>query len=140
MIDDEMPLVTVIMPTYNQDKFIDRAIHSLKKQTLSNWELIIVNDGSTDLTYQLAQKYQEDKRINYLQHTSNQGLGASINHALAIAKADFICYLPSDDVYYKDHLQSLNETFKKFPGTVLAYSSFIHHYNRKAEGILNMES
>ena len=138
-MEDEKPVVTVIMPTYNQDKFICRAINSLLKQTFSNWELIIVNDGSTDLTYHLAQKYLEDERIKDMQHPTNKGLGASINTALNIAGGNFIAYLPSDDVFYKNHLQSLIETLKKDPEGVLAYSSFIHHYNRKAEGILNNE-
>lgn len=139
MIEDVKPLITVIMPTYNQDKFIGRAINSLLKQTLSDWELIIVNDGSTDLTYHLSQKYLEDERIKYLQHPTNKGLGASINNALNIARGNYISYLPSDDVIYKDHLQCLLNTFEKYPDTVLAFSSFMHHYNRKAEGILNNE-
>jgi glycosyltransferase involved in cell wall biosynthesis len=137
MIEDEKPLVTVIMPTYNQDRFIARAINSLLKQTLSNWELIIVNDGSTDLTYHLAQKYLEDPRIKYLQHPINKGLGASINNALNIARGNYISYLPSDDVMYKDHLRSLVDTLQKDPEAVLAFSSLVHHYNRRTEGVLN---
>lgn len=139
MIEDEKPLVTVIMPTFNQDKFIIRAINSLRKQTFENWELIIVNDGSTDLTYHIIQKYLDDIRIKYLQHPTNKGLGASINHALDIATAKYISYLPSDDAMYKDHLESLIGTLEKNPDAVLAFSSFVHHYNRKAEGILNNE-
>jgi glycosyltransferase involved in cell wall biosynthesis len=139
MTGEQKPLVTVIMPTYNQDKFICRAINSLLKQTFKNWELLIVNDGSTDLTYHLIQKYSEDKRIKYLQHSTNKGLGASINNALGIARGNYISYLPSDDIMYEDHLQSLIDTLVKTPDAALAYSSFIHHYNRKAEGILNNE-
>jgi len=136
---EEKALVTVIMPTYNQDKFIARAVNSLLKQSLSNWELIIVNDGSTDLTYHVTQKYLQDERIKYFQHPVNKGLGVSINNALNIASGNYISYLPSDDVMYKNHLQSLFGTLEKNPDAVLAFSSFIHHYNRKAEGILNNE-
>ena len=139
MIDTENPIISVIMPTYNQDQFICRAISCLKNQTFSNWELIIVNDGSTDLTYHLVQQFLEDERIKYLQHTSNKGLGASINHALDEAKGQYISYLPSDDVIYKDHLQSLVAVLKTNADAVLAYSSFIHHYNRKCDGVLNDE-
>jgi glycosyltransferase involved in cell wall biosynthesis len=119
------------MPTFNQEKFLSRAINSLLKQTLDNWELIIVNDGSTDNTFHVVQDFLEDKRIKYLQNVSNKGLGASINNALGIAQGKYIAYLPSDDIYYKDHLQSLYETLKKNPSASLAYSSFIYHYNRK---------
>jgi len=139
MKENWTPLVTVIMPTYNQDKFICRAINCLLKQTLSDWEIIIVNDGSTDLTYHLVQEYLKDERIKYLQHPANKGLGASINNALNIANGKYITYLPSDDVIYKDHLQSLYDNLDKNGDAVLAFSSFIHHYNRKAEGILNNE-
>jgi glycosyltransferase involved in cell wall biosynthesis len=139
MTDTANPLVTVIMPTYNQDKFICRAIHSLKKQTFTNWELIIVNDGSTDLTYHLVKEYFQDKRIKYLQHPTNKGLGASINDALEEASGQYFSYLPSDDVIYKDHLQSLVDILIANQDAALVYASFIHHYNRKCEGVLNNE-
>src|SRR5690348_708419 len=103
MVKTKSPLVTVIMPTFNQEKFLSRAINSLLKQTLDNWELIIVNDGSTDNTFHVVQDFLEDKRIKYLQNVSNKGLGASINNALGIAQGKYIAYLPSDDIYYKDH-------------------------------------
>ena len=132
-----IPSVSVIMPTYNQDAFIRRAIEALLRQTLENWELIIVNDDSPDDTDVVVQEYIADKRITYLEHKENKGLGASINRALAVAKGAYIAYLPSDDVIYRDHLQLLHDTLHLDPEAVLAYASFIHHYNRKAEGILN---
>jgi len=131
MVKTKKPLVTVIMPTFNQEKFLRRAINSLLKQTLADWELIIVNDGSTDNTFDVVQDFLGDKRIKYLQNASNKGLGASINGALEIAQGKYIAYLPSDDIYYKDHLLSLFETLQKNPSASLAYSSFIYHYNRK---------
>jgi glycosyltransferase involved in cell wall biosynthesis len=139
MMKNESPLVTVIMPTYNQQKFLSRAINSLLRQTLCNWELIIVNDGSTDNTQSVVEDFLEDGRIKYLTNASNKGIGNSINNALEIAKGKYIAYLPSDDIFFKDHLQSLYETLESNAGAALAYSSFIHHYNRKSEGILNNE-
>jgi glycosyltransferase involved in cell wall biosynthesis len=125
------------MPTYNQEKFICRAISSLLKQTFSDWELIIVNDGSTDATYLILQDFLKDERIKYYQHAENKGLGASLNDALSHASGKYIAYLPSDDIYYKDHLESLEKMLKNDEDAVLAYSSFIYNYNRKSEGILN---
>ena len=66
---------SVIMPIYNQGHFVKRAILSLKKQTLKNWELIIVNDGSTDCSHDVIQTELEDKRITYITYSSNKGLG-----------------------------------------------------------------
>jgi len=139
MIKEKAPLVSVIMPTFNHDKFISRAINSLIKQSFSDWELIIVNDGSTDATFPVLQDHLSDVRIKYLLHSTNKGLGASINNALQIAKGKYISYLPSDDVIYKDHLQTLLNTLQTNAGADLAFSSFIYNYNRKAEGILNDE-
>jgi len=138
-MSEKNPLVSVIMPAFNHDQFIGRAINSLLKQTFSDWELIIVNDGSTDTTYAVLHDFLKDERINYLQHQTNKGLGASINNALSIAKGNYISYLPSDDVIYKDHLQSLLNSLQQNPDAVLAFSSFIYNYNRKSEGILNKE-
>jgi glycosyltransferase involved in cell wall biosynthesis len=138
-MSEKNPLVSVIMPAFNHDQFIGRAINSLLKQTFSDWELIVVNDGSTDTTYAVLHDFLKDERINYLQHQTNKGLGASINNALSIAKGNYISYLPSDDVIYKDHLQSLLNSLQQNPDAVLAFSSFIYNYNRKSEGILNNE-
>ena len=137
MVKNELPLVTVIMPVYNQEKFVSRSINSLLKQTFSNWELIIVNDGSTDEIHHSIKTFLKDSRIKYLENVSNKGLGAAINKALDVSNGKYIAYLPADDVIYKDHLQTLIDALQNDPQAVLAYSSFIHHYNRKAEGKLN---
>lgn len=133
------PSVSVIMPTYKQEKFIRRAIVSLMHQTLKNWELIIINDASPDSTEEVVESFLEDKRISYYKNEKNIGLGACLNFGLQQAKGDYICYLPSDDVYYKDHLQSLLDVLENNNEAVLAYSSVRHHYNRKAEGVVNNE-
>ena len=70
---------SVIMPIYNQGHFVKRAILSLKKQTLKNWELIIVNDGSTDCSHDVIQTELEDKRITYITYSQNKGLGYALN-------------------------------------------------------------
>lgn len=137
MSGERFPLISVLMPTFNQEKFISRAIVSLLKQSLSDWELIIVNDASTDATYPVLQDFFHDKRIKYFQHSENKGLGASLNDALAHASGKYIAYLPSDDIFYKDHLESLEKILENDEDAVLAYSSFIYNYNRKSEGILN---
>jgi glycosyltransferase involved in cell wall biosynthesis len=131
------PVVSVIMPTYKHEHFIRRAISSLRSQTLTNWELIIINDGSPDATEETIQGYLEDKRIQYYADSQNTGLGACLNFGIAKAEGSYIAYLPSDDVIYKDHLQSLYDVFQQNQNAVLAYSSIRHFYNRKSEGIIN---
>ncbi len=126
--------ISVIMPTFNQAAFISRAIQSLRAQAYSNWELWIINDGSTDLTYTYIQQYLSDSRIHYLKNEQNQGLGFCLNQGLQHATHSLIAYLPSDDVYHKDHLATLARTLDKSPEAILAYSGVRHHYNRLAEG------
>lgn len=131
------PTVSVIMPVYNGENFIARAIHSLLNQSLTDWELIIVNDGSTDETQRVIETFLHDHRILCLEHLENRGLGASINHALNAASAQLVAYLPADDLYYSNHLESLVSVLENNRGSFLAFSSFIHHYNRRCEGVLN---
>ena len=128
------PRVSVLMPTFQQSAFLRRALESLCAQTLADWELVIVDDGSTDDTHAVLQPYLVDQRIRYQRLDSNQGLGAALNHALDLARADLIAYLPSDDVYYPEHLAQLAARLADDPSIALAYGGVRHHYNRFAEG------
>lgn len=114
---------SVIMPTYNQSEFIRGAILSLIKQSYKEWELIIVDDGSTDDTKEnIADYIERYSNIIYIRNESNRGMGYSINIGLALAKYDYIAYLPSDDFYYTHHLQDLMEKFDESANNLLVYS------------------
>lgn len=128
------PIVSVLMPTFNQAAFICRAINSLLAQTLAAWELIIVDDGSTDATPELVAPYLADARISYERLHENKGLGAAINAGLARARAALIAYLPSDDLFFRDHLRDLVACLHEHTEAQLAYSGVQHHYNRMANG------
>jgi glycosyltransferase involved in cell wall biosynthesis len=127
------PLVSVLMPTYGQAAFIRRALDSLLAQSLSNWEAVIVDDGSRDDTAALVQPYLGDHRIVYVRNERNGGLGRAINRAMDLAHAPLLAYLPSDDVYYRDHLQQLADCLAASPDAVLAFSRVRYHYNRSSE-------
>ena len=129
-----MPQISVLMPTYKQASFIARAIASIQAQSFSDWELLIVDDGSPDKTQACVTPFLCDRRIRYIRHSSNQGLGATLNTALQESQAPFIAYLPSDDVYYTEHLQNLLTQLQQNEEAVLAYSGVRHHYNRTAIG------
>lgn len=115
---------SVIMPTYNQAGFIRNAIRSLFAQTYPHWELIIINDGCTDNTEEFISDYLKDERVTYLKNEHNEGIGFSINRALDIAKYDYIAYLPSDDFYYRNHLEVISEKIEENENTILVYSKF----------------
>jgi hypothetical protein len=122
------------MPTYGQAHFIQRAIASLSCQTLTDWEVIIVDDGSPDHTHEVVHPYLADARLHYYRLERNQGHGAALNFALGLARAPLIAYLPSDDVYYQDHLTSLVDCLTTNPDAILAYSGVRYNYNRLAPG------
>lgn len=120
--------VSVLMPTYNQGSFISRAISSLLLQTYQPWELIIINDGSTDYTGDVVKEYLHDKRIRHLKNQHNLGLGESLNIGLSSAQYNLITYLPSDDIYYQDHLEALYRKIQESPNAILAYSGINFNY------------
>jgi glycosyltransferase involved in cell wall biosynthesis len=118
---NQAPIVSVLMPTYQQAAFIRRALESLRAQTLAAWELIVVDDGSTDETATILTGY-DDARIHVVRNTRNQGLGAALNQATALARGRYLAYLPSDDLYDPDHLARLVALLDARPEVYLAYS------------------
>lgn len=120
--------ISVIMPTYNQGSFISRSIVSLMTQTYLSWELIIINDGSSDYTFDVISNFLTDIRIKYIENKVNMGLGYCLNKGVEIAEFDLISYLPSDDIFFSDHLQSLYQTHRNYPEAVLVYSGVKSHY------------
>lgn len=98
-------LVSVIMPSYNTAKYIAESIESVMGQTYPYWELIIVDDCSTDDTDSVVAKYLSDTRIRYLKNEKNSGAAISRNYALQEAKGKWIAFLDSDDVWLPEKLE-----------------------------------
>ena len=97
-------LVSIIMPSYNTASFIAESIQSVQAQSYENWELLIVDDCSTDHTDEVVKPYLADKRINYLKNKKNSGAAASRNRALREAKGKWIAFLDSDDLWMPNKL------------------------------------
>jgi len=105
-----MSLVSVIIPTFNRANLIGRAIKSVLAQTYRDFELIIVDDGSTDDTRQVVASFA-DKRIRYLRHEHNQGQNPALNTGVRAAKGQFIAFLDSDDEWLPTYLERVLEVF-----------------------------
>ena len=99
------PLVTVIIPSFNHGRYIRKAISSVIEQTYSNWELIVVDDGSTDDTPEVLSEFDQDPRIHIICNSANRGQSAVVNQALALAKGYFVSFLPSDDWILPEKLE-----------------------------------
>lgn len=99
-------LVSIITPNYNCGRFIAQTIESVLMQTYKNWEMIIVDDCSTDDSIQIAMFYaQKDKRIKILCNETNSGAAISRNRAIEIANGEFIAFLDSDDLWMPNKLE-----------------------------------
>ena len=99
-------LVSVIMPNYNCGRFIAKSIEAVLSQTYADWELLIVDDCSTDGSYEIAVNYAEKAgRIKILRNEQNSGAALSRNKALDVAKGSYIAFLDSDDLWEKDKLE-----------------------------------
>ncbi|MBI5667844.1 MAG: glycosyltransferase family 2 protein [Chloroflexi bacterium] len=128
----DRPRVSVLMPTFKHATFIRRAIESLCAQTFQDWELVIVDDGSPDDTAEVVAPYLSDARVGYYRLERNRGLGVALNEAVSRARGDYIAYLPSDDVYYPEHLQKLVTVLDTHPNVYLAYGGLRWNYDTYA--------
>ena len=105
---------SIIIPLYNKSPFIQRAVDSVLGQTYKEWELIVVNDGSTDGGEKLVEKYT-DPRIRIVSQ-SNKGVSAARNKGVTLAKYDYVTFLDGDDSWDPGYLQELNAQIDKYPG------------------------
>ncbi len=96
------PLVSIIIPAYNAEKYIQEAIDSVLEQSYQNWELIIINDGSTDTTEKIIYSYA-DERIKY-HYQKNAGVSAARNSGMALARGGFLTFLDADDALTRDSI------------------------------------
>ncbi len=108
-----MPNVTVIIPLYNKARYILRALNSVAQQKYRDYEVIIVNDGSTDNSAELAENFG-DPRFRVI-HQKNAGPGAARNHGIAEARTPLIAFLDADDEWFPDHLETAVRIFEQNP-------------------------
>lgn len=123
------PLISVLVPTYNQAEHLKSALSSLLLQTYPNWEAVVVNDGSTDETPLVLEWYvARDRRIRVF-HKQNGGAASALNEALRHARGKWICRLSSDDMFEPDRLATLVYAFEQHPDI-----RFFHTYYSILDG------
>ncbi len=123
------PLVSIISPTYNHEKYISQCIESVLAQTYSNWEMIVIDDGSEDRTAEIVQEYAvTDSRIKFSRQ-ENIGifrLAETYNRALELSGGELIAILEGDDLWNEDKLAVQVEAMMKSPAAVLSWSQVIN--------------
>lgn len=129
-----MKLVSIIIPCYNQVQYLPETLQSVLDQSYTNWECIIVNDGSPDATEEVAQRWcEKDSRFIYLKK-ENGGLSSARNAGLKIAKGDYIQFLDSDDLLEKDKILQQSLFFNTSVDLIISG----YRYFENSEGITKL--
>jgi glycosyltransferase involved in cell wall biosynthesis len=106
--------ISVLLPTYNNSKFIFAAVKSILEQTYKNFELLIIDDGSTDNTVEVIKSFK-DSRIRLICHDKNQGLGGTLNHGLELSEYALVARMDGDDISLPERLECQLEYLRKNP-------------------------
>ena len=111
---ENIPLISIVIPVYNVEKYLERCLESVISQTYSNLEIILVNDGSTDMSGEICNTYQKkDMRIKTI-HKKNGGLSEARNTGIDIAKGEYISFIDSDDWVTTSYIEELYNLVKKY--------------------------
>lgn len=132
-----MPKISVVCPAYNHEKFIERMISSVLKQSLQDFELVICDDFSTDSTVSKIEQFS-DNRIKLIKHDRNYGINQSINDAFSICSSKYITFLASDDMFYTTHFEKTTSFFNENPSIDVFYCRLTAiNENDEADEFLN---
>ena len=113
-----MPKISIIIPVYNAEKYLEMTLNSVRTQTFTDYEVICMNDGSTDNSLQILKKYAEQDRRFKIYNQSNAGGSVARNNALKKATGKYIAFLDNDDVYHPNYLERLYENIEKYGADV----------------------
>lgn len=141
------PSVSVIVPIYKVEKYIARCLDSIKAQTFTDFEVIMIDDGTPDRSAEIAERYTSDPRFK-LYHQQNAGLGAVRNRGVTLAKGEYIAFVDSDDAVKPEHLEKLYAAASKNNADIVCCSYCCCDDNgehlrtskiRKRRGVYNAE-
>ena len=124
-------MFSVVIPLYNKELSISNTIQSVLDQTFQNFEIVIVNDGSTDNSVKEVEKF-DDKRIRLI-HQKNQGVSAARNRGIEEAKYEWVAFLDADDLWRENHLKTLDDMIKKYPIDKVFTTSYIQSNQTETE-------
>ncbi len=114
-----MPMVSIIIPVYNTEAYLEKCLDSVINQTHRNIEIIVLNDGSTDGSHDIMMsKYVSDLRVTYVTH-ENRGLGPTRNRGIEIATSDYVCFVDSDDFIDLDMIDLMVQDLKEYEADIV---------------------
>jgi len=126
------PMISVIIPCYNQGQYINQAVQSVLDQTYQNYEIIIINDGSTDqFTNKLLENYERCNTKVY--KTENHGLASTRNYGFTLSKGEFIQFLDSDDFLDSNKFKAQLDVFNRYKDIDVSYTNYRYYYEETKE-------
>lgn len=129
----DKPLVSIITPAYNAEPYLEEAIKSAQAQVYQNWEMIIVDDGSTDGTAEIAKAHAaKDPRIRYFYQT-NQRMASARNAGIALAKGQYIAFLDADNIFFPQKLEKQVACLESHPDCGICYGKIRHFYHGQSD-------
>lgn len=139
-----MPLISILTPVYNREAYIGEAIESVRQQRIQDWEMLIVDDASTDKTVEIVKSYEaDDQRIKLIQKPNNSGISATRNRGLQEVQSKYIAMLDSDDVCFPNRFEKQIDFLETHleVGVLGAWAQHIGSSNRQftpqaADGVL----
>ena len=124
LVENNKKMISVIMPVYNSEKYVSESIESVCNQSYENWELLIVNDGSTDHTSKIIDDYaKKDSRIKVF-HKKNEGVSIARNFALDQIYGEYVTFIDSDDVYHVERLERMLRVFEQHLNCDIVFSRY----------------
>jgi glycosyltransferase involved in cell wall biosynthesis len=129
--------VSVIIPTYNRAQFVERAVRSVLAQTYEDFELLVIDDGSSDQTQNTIKRIP-DRRIKYIRHSNNKGVSAARNTGIKHAEGNFIALLDDDDVWLPTKLEQQMKYFQTRPDAGAVYTGCISIDSKSNEPMRNI--
>ncbi len=130
------PLFTVIIPLYNKEKYVANALLSILNQNISDFEILIVNDGSTDSSVSKITSYLSET-VRLIDHKKNKGLSATRNTGIKLAKADYVTFLDADDLWLPTYLEAIQNLIKNFPEAKIFATNIEEEYPKTSMAIHN---
>jgi len=139
-MSEKRPKVSIIIPVYNSEKFIVETIESVLNQTYNNWELILIDDASTDKSVDVINsKYNDESRIKLITLEQNQGAAYARNMGLKKMSGEFLCFLDSDDIWEKTKIEE-QLVFMKMKACAISFTEYqvISEDKRKTKAIVRV--
>ncbi len=135
---EKKSLISVIIPAYNTKRYLGEAIESALGQTYPAVEIIVVDDGSTDNTKDIAHSYWKEGKIKYI-HQENKGLSAARNAGIRAAQGEYIALLDSDDIFLPSKLERQVAHLKAHPACGISYCDIYHFYEEEPDRLLKLQ-